>query len=259
VAAGDASAYELYFGVRMLEQSASGVFLNPLGVLNGGSFAPPGYPISPGAFVYLYGTGLATQTVRATAFPFPTTLGNVQVTLNGRPVPIYAVSPTRIDAVVPYASTGSTATIVARVNNAESNTIIVPLAASAPGIFSLTQNGLGDAAILHANFSGVTASSPAKPAEIVQVYLTGLGAVTPTVADGAAAPSSGALALVTAPLRVTVGGIAANVAFQGLAPGLAGVYQLNIQIPPSLPAGTHSLAVQTLEGFTDMVSVRVSP
>ena len=245
--------------MRLIEQSATGVFLNPLGVLNGASFAPPGYPISPGAFIYLYGSGLGTQTSRASAFPFPVTLANVQVTINGRAVPIYAVSPGRIDAVVPYAVTGSTATIVATVDGVRSNTIEVPLAASSPGIFSLPQNGLGDGAILHANFTGVTSASPAKPGETVQVYLTGLGAVNPAVADGAAAPLTRPFAQVTGALRVTVGGIVANVSFQGLAPGLAGLYQLNVQIPPSLPAGNHSVAVQTLEGFTDLVSVRVAP
>jgi uncharacterized protein (TIGR03437 family) len=259
VAATDASAYELYFGARMIQQSAPGVFLHPLGVLNAASFAPPGYPVSPGGFVYLYGSGLATQTAVATAFPFPSTLGGVQVTVNGLPARLYAVSPNRIDCIVPYAASGSTATIVATVNGVRSNSIDVPLAASAPGIFSLPQNGLGDGAILHANFSAVTGASPARPGEIVQVYLTGLGAVNPPVADGAAAPSAEPLARSTGDLRVTVGGRTAAVLYQGLAPGLAGLYQLNVQIPSSLPAGSHSLSVQTLEGFTDMVSVRVSP
>ena len=253
------TSYELYFGVRMIEQSGTGVFLNPLGVLNGGSYAPPGYPISPGAFVYLYGSGLSAQTARATAFPFPRTLGGVQVTMNGTPVPIYAVSPERIDCVVPFGLTGTTARIVVTSGTTASNAVEVPMSLSAPGIFSLTQNGLGDGAILHANFSGVTAASPAKPGEVVQVYLTGLGAVAPTVIDGAAAPSSPPLALVPGPLRVTVAGQTASVLFQGLAPGLAGVYQLNVQLPASLPPGSHSLAVQTVEGFSDIVNIRVAP
>jgi uncharacterized protein (TIGR03437 family) len=257
--AADSLSYELYFGARLLEQSASGVFLNPLGVLNAASFAPPGYPVSPGGLVYLYGAGLGTQTAQAASFPFPTTLAGVQVTVNGIAAPIYAVSPARIDCIVPYAASGSTASIVATVNNTKSNTVEVPLSPSAPGIFSLAQNGLGDGAILHANYSVVNANSPAKPGEVVQVFLTGLGAVSPAVADGAAAPGAEPLARVAGPLRVTVGGFTANVSYQGLAPALAGLYQLNVQIPTGLAAGNYSLAVQTIEGFTDMVSVRVSP
>jgi uncharacterized protein (TIGR03437 family) len=182
----------------------------------------------------------------------------VEVTINGLPAPIYAVSPTRIDCVVPYGVSGTVATIVATVGGARSNAVEVPLAATSPGIFSLAQNGLGDAAILHANFTVVNAGSPARPGETVQVYLTGLGAVNPRVADGAAAPGSEPLARVTGALRVTVGGRPANVSFQGLAPGLAGLYQLNVQIPVLGP-GSHSLAVQTEEAFTDMASVRVAP
>jgi uncharacterized protein (TIGR03437 family) len=252
----DSSTYEIHFGARMLTQAGTGVFLNPLGVLNGASFAPPGYPISPGAFINLYGTGLGAQTTTA-RIPFPVTLGGVQVTINNLPAPIYAVSPSRIDCVVPYAATGSTATIVVTVNGTRSNSIEVPLAASSPGVFSIPQNGLGDGAILRANFSVVTPSNPARPGEVVQLFLSGLGAVNPTVVDGAAAPGREPLARVPAPLRVTVGGIDGTISYQGLAPNFNGLYQVNVQIPPNLGTGTHSVAVQTLEGFTDMVNVRV--
>ena len=64
----------------------------------------------------------------------------------------------------------------------------VPLAPTAPGVFSLSANGLGDGAIRHADSSLVNQANPAMPGEIVQVYLTGLGAVNPPVPDGTAAP-----------------------------------------------------------------------
>jgi len=158
--------------------------------------------------------------------------------------------------VVPYAVTGNTASIVVTVNSTPSNTVEVPLAATAPGIFSLTQNGLGDGAILHANYSVVNADSPAMPGEIVQVFLSGMGVVTPNVADGAAAPSNPP-ATVGAATAVTIGGQDAQIFFNGLTPQLASLYQLNVRIPTTLPPGAHSLAVQTVHGFTDMVSIRV--
>ena len=137
-----------------------------------------------------------------------------------------------------------------------SNAVEVPLAASAPGIFSLTQNGLGDGAILHANFAVVNESNPASVGEVIQIFLSGMGAVSPAVVEGVAAPSAEPLARVPAPLAVTIGGRAAEVFYNGLAPGLAGLYQLNVRVP-SVPPGIQSLAVQTVEGFTDMVNVRV--
>jgi uncharacterized protein (TIGR03437 family) len=169
---------------------------------------------------------------------------------------VYAVTPTQISAIVPYAASGSTATVIITVNGIPSNSVEVPLAATAPGIFSLTQNGLGDGAILHPNYSLVNALSPAAPGEIIQVYLTGLGAVSPAVADGAAAPIN-PLAQVVSPILVTIDGVPCVVHYNGLAPTLAGLYQLNIEVPRTLGPGRHSLAIQTVEGFTDMVDVRV--
>ena len=69
----DSGAYEIYFGVQAPAQAGTGVFLNPLGVVNAASSAPAGNPISPGEFVTLYGTGLAKsdQTAVASVSGFP--------------------------------------------------------------------------------------------------------------------------------------------------------------------------------------------
>ena len=251
----DSFSYELSFGTRMPPQSGTGVFIDPQRVLNGASFAL-GYPVSPGGFVTLFGSGLSTQATTAKTFPFPLTLGGVSATVNGKAAPLYLVSPGQISLVVPYSTTGSTATIIVT-NGTASNAVEVPLAATAPGIFSLTQNGLGDGAVLHANYSVVNADNPALPGEIVQVFLSGMGAVTPVVADGAAAPSTQP-AIVTAQTSVTIGGQPAQIFFNGLTPQLASLYQLNVKVPTSLAPGAHSLAIQTVEGFTDMVSIRVT-
>jgi uncharacterized protein (TIGR03437 family) len=251
-------SYELYFGVRMPPQSGTGVFLHPQGIYNAASFAPAGAPVSPGGFVTMFGSGFPAQSASAAAFPFPTTLGTVQVSVNGTPAPVYAVSSAQISAVVPNGVNGSTATFVVTVNGTKSNSVDVPLAPTAPGVFSLASNGIGDGAILHADYSVVNQASPALPGEILQVFLTGLGATTPPVPDGAAAPAK-PLAQVVAPVAVYVGGLRSpNLAFKGLTPGLASLYQLNVQIPTNLGPGSQDLAVQTADGFTDLVSVWVA-
>jgi len=250
-------SYELYFGVRMTPQSGTGVFLHPQGIYSAASFAPAGAPVSPGEFVTLFGSGFPAQASKAT-IPFPTTLGTVQVSVNGTPAPVYAVSSTQISAVVPNGVSGATATFVVTVGGVKSNSVDVPLAPTSPGIFSLTSNGLGDGAILHADYSVVNHDNPALPGEILQVFLTGLGATNPIVPDGAAAPAK-TLALVSAPLNVYVGGVlATNVQFKGLTPGLASLYQINVQIPANMGPGWQDLAVQTADGFTDMVNVWVA-
>ena len=252
------NSYELYFGARMPTQSGTGVFLDPQRVLNAANFAL-GYPLSPGSYVALQGTGFGTQNLVAPAAgSYPTILGGVQVTVNGLPAPLYVVQPTFISAVVPYGVTGPTATVVVKVNTTSSNSVEVPLAATGPGVYAWTSNGLGDAIVGQLNGTKVDASNPAVPGTYVTVYLTGLGAVTPPVTEGAPAPS-GTLSNVNAPVSVTIGGVpVADLQFKGLSPTLKSVYVMNIKIPFGLPRGPQSLAVQTFEGFTDMVSIFVS-
>ncbi len=115
----NSTSYEIYFGALLAPQSGTGVFLNPQGVLNAASFAPPGYPISPGGVMTLFGTGFPATAVTASAPPFGSTLGGVQVSVNGTAAPVYSVSSTQISAIVPFGVTGSTATIVVTVNKDE--------------------------------------------------------------------------------------------------------------------------------------------
>ncbi len=255
----NSTSYEIYFGALLAPQSGTGVFLNPQGVLNAASFAPPGYPISPGGVMTLFGTGFPATAVTAAALPFGTTLGGVQVSVNGTPAPIYFVSSTQISAILPFATTGSTATIVATVNGTKSNSVVVPLAATSPGVFSSLANGISSAAAEHGNGTLVSATNPATQGEIIAMYLTGLGATKPAVKDGAAAPGAAPFALITGGLAIYVGGVqvpANQIYYAGLAPTLAGLYQVNFKIP-NVPAGNVGVAVQTNEGFTDMVYIPI--
>ena len=251
----NSSSYEIYFGALLIPQSGTGVFLNPQGVLNAASFAPPGYPISPGGVMTLYGTGFPTTAATASGPPFPATLGGVGVTVNGTAAPLYSVTSTQISALVPFEATGSSATIVATVGTTKSNSVTVPLAATAPGIFSIPANGISSAAALHANYSIINATNPATQGEIISIYLTGLGATNPPVKDGVAAPGSLPLAQITGPIAIYVGGMQVpsnQIYYAGLTPTLAGLYQVNFKIP-NVPAGNVDVAVQTNEGFTDLV------
>ena len=256
----DSNSYELYFGARMPAQSGTGVFLDPQRVLNAANFAL-GYPLTPGGYVALFGSGFGSQTLTATP-PYSPALGGVSVTVNGVPAPIYHVEPTFISAVVPYSVTGPTATVVVTVNTTKSNSVDVPLSLTAPGVYSWTANGLGEGIVAHAlTAAKVEQANPAQVGEYVTIYLTGLGAVTPPVTEGAPAPLnplSKANAWVNGPFSVYVEGVpCADINFSGLVPTLASVYFVNCKIP-AVATGLRGLAVQTLGGFTDMVSFYVS-
>ncbi len=160
------------------------------------------------------------------------------------PAPLYTVAPGEISAIVPYGIGTGVVTIQVINNNVASNTVTVYAGLTAPGVFTLPENGLGYGAVLHnADYSVVTASHPAQPGETVLVYVSGLGAVSPTVADGTAAPGSPLYSLDTNTITVYIGGQSVTPAYSGLAPGFAGLYQLNVQIPTGLTAGDNSLEI----------------
>jgi uncharacterized protein (TIGR03437 family) len=256
ISTADSGAYEIYFGVLTRPQTGTGVFLKPLGVVNAASSAPAGNPISPGEFVSLYGTGLAKSQQIATP-PYPPSLNGVSVLINNKPAPLYFVSPTQLNVLVPFATTGPSATIVVQNGSVNSNTVTVPVAATSPGIYSLDQSGSGGGAILHTDYSLVNAAKPAIGGETVLIYLTGLGTLTPPVSDGTAGTGT-ALHTADTDVVVYVGGQPATVLFKGQAPGFPGLYQLNVTLPQFLKAsGNLPLAIQTSNAYHDQVDIPI--
>lgn len=235
ISSSDPNAYEIDFGVAMKPVSGSGIFLNPQAVYNAASFAPAGTPISPGEFITLYLTGIPKTSETATP-PYPPTLNGITVLVNDLMAPIYFAGPAgggqfQINCLVPYATQGPQASIVVQVDGASSNPVKVPVQPTSPGVYSLSSNGIGNGAVLHADYSLVNAAKPAVPGETVLVFLTGMGAVSPGVSDGTAG-NSGQLYDTVSPVTILVGGERATVDFNGLAPGYPGLYQINVTLPP---------------------------
>ena len=223
--------------------STTGVFLNPQGVLNAGSSAPFTAGLAPGELLTLYGANLASGIQVASAAPFPTTLGNVQVTVNGVPAPIYYVTPTQLSAIVPYGVIGSIAKVQVFNNNVASNAVTEWISNTAPGVLTQSQNGLGYGDVLHQDgVTLVTVGNPAQIGETVSVYLTGLGAVSPTIADGAAGPIDPLAETPVGAITAYIDGVRVIPAYSGLAPQLAGLYQINLTIPTGVTAGNLTIA-----------------
>jgi len=107
---------------------------------------------------------------------------------------------------------------------------LLPVAAAGPGIFTRSGDGRGPALIFDTDFQPITGATAGKP---MIVYATGLGPTDPPVLSGAPAAGTEPLNRVVNVPEVFVGEAPARVDFAGLAPGLAGVYQLNI-VPQQL-------------------------
>jgi uncharacterized protein (TIGR03437 family) len=237
--------------------SGSGVYLNPTGIVNAASSAPFTAGIAPGELLTLYGTNLADSLVVAPAIPFGIALGNVQVTINGVAAPIYYVSPTQISAIVPYELSAAIAQVQVITDGNPSNIVTMFTNETSAGVFSVPPGGLGYGAVLHQDGTLVTPANPAAIGETVSVYLTGLGAVSPGIADGAAGPVS-TLSQATNTITADIDGTAATITYSGLAPQLAGLYQVNVTVPSGLTAGDNFLDIGGPDSYTSEVLISIS-
>jgi uncharacterized protein (TIGR03437 family) len=77
----------------------------------------------------------------------------------------------------------------------------------------------------------------------VLIYVTGLGAVNPPVADGSAAPRDPLSWTPRDTYEVWIGDEQGTVEFAGLAPDYAGLYQMNVRIPANAPRGDVYIAI----------------
>jgi uncharacterized protein (TIGR03437 family) len=217
----------LYFTI------AASPAVNNGGVVHAASFSAA---VAAGSIASVFGTNLAFSTALATAVPLPLVLGNVSARVNAVSAPLVFVSPQQINLQIPWEAAGQailTVTAGAVPGPAQSLT----LAPAAPGIFTATQTGAGQGAIVIANTATLAdGARPARRGEVVSIFCTGLGPVTNRPATGVAALGEVLSRTQTLP-DVTVGGLPAEVSFSGLAPGFVGLYQVNVKIPDNAPAG----------------------
>ncbi|MGC9951618.1 MAG: SBBP repeat-containing protein [Bryobacteraceae bacterium] len=240
-------------GVMKIAPQGNPLQFDPNGLTNGASFNP-GLPL-PGGLASLFLHGLnVTGTVVASGNPLPTELAGVSILVDGIPAPILAVANIPVDNPVGMQQINFQVPFEAVTNEVEVryqglSTFLLPQQV-APGIFTLPG---GAGAIQHASdYSLVTEANPAAPGESIVVYATGLGPVSGQITDGAPAPGPAAIQPACFSLIVTLGadysffvpvGTPANILYAGLTPGYVGLYQLNIQVPPSTPAGDTNLYI----------------
>jgi adhesin/invasin len=93
----------------------------------------------------------------------------------------------------------------------------------------------------------VEQDSPLQEGHAVVLYCAGLGPVSPSVPEGAAAPLE-PLSQTSNPVTLTIGGQQATVLFAGLAPGFAGLYQVNALVPAGVEKGPEVPVILSLAG-----------
>jgi len=184
----------------------------------------------------LFGTDFTSETVSASSLPLPTSLGGVQVFIDGEPAGLFFASPTQINFQVPVAAGLGRVDVVATTAAEVSQRLTAVVAAQVPEAFTFPYaDGELAAVVTHANGSVVTPDNPALPGEVLVAYLNG-AAIDPQPADGEPALAD-PLSLTKEPALVTVGGVEAETLFSGATPAFVGLIQVNFRMPEALPAG----------------------
>jgi len=189
-------------------------------ISNAASYAPQ---IGLAAIASIFGTGLADGAASAPRIPLPYGLAGTSVTIGGAPAPLYAVSPTQINLVVPPEAAGMDVGVSR--NGVPSAAINIQFSMFTEGFFSLDATGTGPAAARHVNGDLVTPQNPAHRGETIAFFATGKGVQNPLILIPQVLPI------------VRVGGVQADIGYFSIAPGIPGLDQVNIVIPMSAPAG----------------------
>jgi uncharacterized protein (TIGR03437 family) len=206
------------------------------GVVNGASFAANS--LAPGGLFSIFMSGLTVSELTAPTAPFPTSLGGATVTVNATAVPLLYVSPTQINAQMPYELSLGPATLVVTADGSTSIAVPIDIAAAAPGLFLSS----GSRAIAqNQDYSINSSTNPAYAGSVVVAYFTGQGALDRSIASGDVAPLAD-LSRPTSVTSATVGGLPAQVLFSGMTPTFVGLAQANIVIP-NVPSGDYPLVI----------------
>ena len=252
------------------------VYYPSLQAINGANFLAD-FPLAPGMFASLCspgsncngGTGVfasttfsPTTTSQTGQIPVPTVLGDVQVTINGTPAPMFYVSPTQLNFYVPSnAPTSGFANI--EVSQASTGQVLAAglaqMNATSPGIFMHDFSGATrQAAVLNEDNTVNSSTNPAKRGHLIQVYATGQGVYPGWPPDGVP-PGSAKNTLPSGLTSVLIGGCIVNdtstvienctpapgdvgkgspnsnwIPYSGLAPTYVGLWQVNVQIPQAV-------------------------
>jgi uncharacterized protein (TIGR03437 family) len=209
-------------------------------------------PVAPGGFISIFGSLLSDATSSASVFPLPTTLNNTTVKLGDETLPLFYTNngtQNQINALVPYETPLNTnLQLLVQRDNTYATPVYVDVAAAQPGVL---EYGNAEAVAVDVNGNLIGPSNPAHAGDLLTMYCLGLGAVSPAVADGAAAPSNPPAATVST-VTVTVGGQTSNVLFAGLTPTLAGLYQINFYVPQNAGTGDQVPVLLSTAGQTSV-------
>jgi uncharacterized protein (TIGR03437 family) len=251
-------------------------------VLNAASFRSPG-TVTPGSIISIFGAGFGPSD-NLTAFP-QTNVNGTSVMFGTVPAPLFALAAMegQINALVPYElPTSGAVDLMVQDSSGMSSVMTLNLAPAVPGMFFYQDPTVAtrrNAVALVASTGtlamptsmaaamGISNGQPAHIGDVLQLFVTGLGKATPngdpngqTLTTGSVAPGSASplYETIATPI-VLIGGAPATVQFSGIAPGFAGLYQINVPIPAGIQTGNDVPIQIGMPGSpTDAATIAVS-
>lgn len=210
--------------------------ISPGGIVNHFSYALPGMPnaaIAQGSIFDVYGSNIGPTTLtQANGFPLPTAIAgtSVQVTVAGTSVDVFLfyVAQNQLVGLLPSRTPVGTGTIAITRNGVRTATQPITVVSRNLGILTLAQNGQGAAVLQFADGSLNARNKPIKPGGVGVFYGTGLGPVTFDESRAAIFQD------VNPPLLAFVNDRPARILYQGRTPGLAGLDQINLEVPAGI-------------------------
>ena len=218
----------------------TGPIFSSASVVSAASFQ--GGAVVPGEMASIFGAALGPPVgVTAVLDPatgrLPTEVAGVRVLFDDQPAPLFYVSSTQINVLVPFeVADESDVALRVEFEDTGAGVLDIPVIPVGPALFTLNGRGQGSAVALNPNGSVNDANNRVVPGAPIRVFGTGFGAVSPDVSSGQLAPSE-PLSRVEGNIVASIGGQNAQVSFAGLAPGFAGLYQIDILVPENTPPG----------------------
>ena len=218
-----------------------------MAIQNAASNIPGGQPIGVGCIFVIKGTGLGPADISISPTPFQTTSlsgTSVQVTVGATTVDalMYYTSDTQIAALLPSNTPTGNGTFKVTYNG-QSGSGGHGIGFSTLGIFTIDSTGTGPGIVTFPDYSLVsaakanpcggpnTACGAANPGDVLILWATGLGPVPKDDSSSLGVAYSGL------PLSLFVGGIKAEVSYQGRSGCCIGEDQIVFKVPDDSPVG----------------------
>jgi uncharacterized protein (TIGR03437 family) len=199
-------------------------------------------PLAPNAIGTVYGKGLsyvtraiAAEDVRGGVMPTVLPGTGVTILIGGVAANLFYVSPTQINFLVPSILRPGRTDFQVVMNGISGAVVPLDLAAASPAIFQMDAQTV---IATRVDASLITSNAPAQPGDLIVLYATGLGDTVPPVIYANVATTAAPLKQLS-DFKVLLDGVALDaslVLYAGIAPGFAGLYQINLRLPNGVGA-----------------------